>query len=489
MSIRSRREERKALVILKAAGLDVTKPELLDVLSNGGTVSITPDGNTSFLNLFHRSYAQMYEKQSAFRSVVDFLSLNIGAIHMKMSQERDGSRIPTPKHRMMGVIEHPSPGVSYSRLMRGIVADKLIYDNYAIWKIRENFSPTPNAQGFVPNSGEVVGLVRIPIPYISIQKLSLTAPLMFQLNAGTPIKIRPEDVIWGVGYSATSNIAGTPPAETLRQILAEDWAMGKDRENMWKRGPSGRVVFTQKDGTPGLDPTAAQNFKTDWNAKYGGVGGSQAGSVPLLPTGIDTKSMNLDSQTQEYIASRTLAREEVCRAYGFNPAILGITPSNFASADAFHQMLYQDALTPLCIPIQEDFEEQLLPEFEERDAGFALDFNINAKLQGSFLEQAKIGQQAVGGPWMTMNEFREKFQGLPPIKGGDEIIIPLNVVRGGGTQANPQDATNQFKAITLSALAELRRNGHNDPTLDADDFEALNLEDIDGVIRLADRRE
>lgn len=473
MSIRSRREERKAVTMLKAAGLDVTKPELLDVLTNGGTVSYTPDGHASFLNLFHRSYAEMYEKQSAFRSVVDFLSSNIGAIHIKMSQERDGSRVPTPKHRMMRVIEHPSPGVSYSRLMRGIVADKLIYDNYAVWKIRENFFPTPNAQGFITNSGEVVGLVRIPIPFISIQKLSLTAPLMFQLNAGTPIKIRPEDIIWGVGYSPNSNITGTPPAETLRQILAEDWAMAKDRENMWKRGPSGSIVFIQKDGTPGLDPTAASNFKTGWQARYGGVGSTNAGEVPLLPPGIAPEAMHLDSQTQEYIASRTLSREEVCREYGFNPAILGITPSNFASADAFHQMLYQDALTPLCIPIQEDFEEQLLPEFESVDAGYALDFNIAAKLQGSFLEQAKIGQQAVGGPWMTMNEFREKFQGLPPIEGGNQIIIPLNVVRGGGDQANPQDAQNQFtKSVTVD--------------LDRGTFDAAELE---GVLRLADRRE
>jgi hypothetical protein len=45
---------------------------------------------------------------------------------------------------------------------------------------------------------------------------------------------------------------------------------------------------------------------------------------------------------------------------------------------------------------------------------------------------------------MTVNEFRQKFQGLPPIEGGDEIVVPLNVVRGGGSQANPQDAQNQF---------------------------------------------
>ncbi len=452
---------------LKAAGLDVTRPELLDQLTHGGSISYTPDGSVSFLSLFAQSYSQLYRKQSAFRSVVDFLSRNIGAIHIKMSEEMsDGSRKPLPHHPMMEVLEHPSPGVSYSRLMRQIVSDKLIYDVSAIWKIRENFSPTPNSQGFVPNSGRVVGLVRIPIPFITLQKLSLTAPLMFQLTAGDQIKIRPEDIIWGTGYSPDSNIIGTPPAETLRQILAEEYAAGKDRENQWKNGAQGNVVFVQKDGTPGLDPNAAENFKTGWRNKYGSVASPNAREWPLLPPGISPAQVALDSQTQEYLATRNLAREEVCRAYGFNPAILGITPSNFASADSFHQMLYQDALTPLCIPIQEDFEEQLLPDFEDDPTRFACDYNITAKLQGSFLDQAKIGQQAVGGPWMTVNEFREKFQGLPPVDGGDEIVTPLNVVRGGGTQANPQDAPNQF----------------TDP-------QTQKAEDIDGVLSLAERRE
>jgi hypothetical protein len=375
MSLKSRREERKAVEVLKAAGLDVTKPDLIDQLVNGGTVSYQPNGSVSYLNTFKQSYARMYTTQAAFRSVVDFLSRNVGGIHMKLSERQGDAQIPRPDHDFQTVVDHPSPGVSYSKLMTAIVADRSIYGTYAVWKIRENFSPTPNSQGFVPNSGKVVGLVRIPIPYISIQKLSLTAPLMFQFTAGTNIKIRPEDMIWGTLYD------------------------------------------------------------------------------PVMPVGISPKQITFDAQDQQYLQMRNFTREEVCHAFGFNPALLGITPSNFASADSFHQQLYQDTLTPICVGIQEDFEEQLLyPDFVGNDYDFAIDFNINAKLQGSFLEQAKIGQQAVGGPWMTMNEFRQKFQGLPPIPDGDQIIVPLNVVRGGGAQANPQDAQNQFTTTNKAGL-------------------------------------
>jgi len=464
MSLKSRREERRAVEVLKASGIDVTKPELVDRLVNGGSISYTPDGSVSFLDVYRQSYAQMYRKQAAFRSVVDFLSRNVGGIHMKLSQRVDKAQIPRPDHEFMQLIDHPSPGVSYSKLMTGIVADRAIYGAYAVWKIRENFFPTPNSQGFVTNSGQVVALVRIPIPFITIQKLSLTAPLMFQLTAGDNIKIRPEDMIWGTLYDPDSNLVGTPPAESLRQILAEEWAAAKNQENMWKRGPHGNSVFIQDANTPGLDVAAAENFKTDWNRRYGGVNAESAGTIPLMPVGIKPETITFDAQDQQYLQMRNFTREEVCHTYGFNPALLGITPSNFASADSFHQQLYQDTLTPICVAIQEDFEEQLLyPDFVGKDYDWALDFNITSKLQGSFLEQAKIGQQAVGGPWMTMNEFRTKFQGLPPQDGGDEIIIPLNVVRGGGPQPNPQASENQFTK--------------SEP------------EDIDGVLRLAARRE
>ena len=445
MSLASRRAERKAVMELKAAGLDVTKPDLVDRLVNGGTLSYQPDGSVSFLEVASFSYERLYERQTAFRSVVDYESRNIGPIHMNLSERVGGSQIPRPDEDIMRVINHPSPGVSYTKLMTGIVADRMIYGVYAVWKIRENFSPTPNPQGFVPNSGRVVGLVRIPIPFVSIQKLSLTAPLMFQLNAGQNIKIRPEDMIWGSAYHPSSNLIGTPPAETLRQILAEEWAAAKNQENQWKRGAHGNTVFAQNPATPGLDEVAAKNFKTDWRSRYGGVLATHAGEIPLMPVGIEPKQIEMNAKDQQYLEMRQFTREEVCHIYGINPAVLGITASNYASADAFHQALYQDTLAPMCVAIQEDFEEQLLyPDFVDNDYDWALDFNINAKLAGSFLEQAKIGQQATGGPWMTVNEFRQKFQGLPPVPGGDELIVPLNVVRGGGPQANPQASENQF---------------------------------------------
>ena len=65
-----------------------------------------------------------------------------------------------------------------------------------------------------------------------------------------------------------------------------------------------------------------------------------------------------------------------------------------------------------------------------------VEFDMTEKLKGSFEERASILQSAVGGPWMTRNEARAD-NNLPPVEGGDELIVPLNVVEGG--QASPTD--------------------------------------------------
>jgi phage portal protein BeeE len=438
---------RKDEVETKAAG--PLSPRLQALLEQG-PISATPDGSVAFFETFGASYGKLYRSQSALRAVVDFLSRNVAQCAIRVFRDTDGVSLPDPQHPVQGLLDHPQKGVPRSRFMRQLVADKAIYDVSATWKIRETFNPTPDDQQHIVNRGVVRNLIRIPVPFINVWQGSIGAPVEFRLMLGRDVIIVPAaDVIWQPGYSPTSNTLGTPPIETLRQILAEEFAAGKDRENFWKKGPQNAAVFVQDANGPLITEEQLDRFSEAWHQRYGGIAAPNAREVPVLPKGLSPADLSINAQSAEYLATRMLAREECCKAYGIQPQLLGITPSTFASMDMYHQMLYQDTLAPWMVSIQEEFEEQLLREFEPEDSGVYLDFNINAKLQGSFLDQAKIGQQAVGGPWMTRNEFREKFQGLPPVDGGDDIIVPLNVVIGGGPQANPQDATNQFNAEVL----------------------------------------
>ncbi|MDX2863445.1 phage portal protein, partial [Streptomyces scabiei] len=65
-----------------------------------------------------------------------------------------------------------------------------------------------------------------------------------------------------------------------------------------------------------------------------------------------------------------------------------------------------------------------------------IEANLEAKLRGSFTEQAALLQTAVGAPYMLRSEARA-VQNLPHVDGTDELVTPLNVIVGG--LASPRD--------------------------------------------------
>jgi len=115
-----------------------------------------------------------------------------------------------------------------------------------------------------------------------------------------------------------------------------------------------------------------------------------------------------------------------------------------------HKNLYQDSLGPWLAMIEQDIEMQLLPDFPDTK-GVYVEFNIQEKLQGSFDEQTKALQSAVGRPWMTADEARARMN-LPSMGGDAEVlVVPLNVLVGG--QASPRDSAPP-KTVVQAKAAE-----------------------------------
>ena len=79
----------------------------------------------------------------------------------------------------------------------------------------------------------------------------------------------------------------------------------------------------------------------------------------------------------------------------------------------------------------------LLPKvLRDSHPGLYVEFNIQAKLNGSFEEQGAILQQSVGGPYLTRNEARARLN-MPSVDGGDDLIVPLNVTQNGDQNPIP----------------------------------------------------
>ena len=92
-------------------------------------------------------------------------------------------------------------------------------------------------------------------------------------------------------------------------------------------------------------------------------------------------------------------------------------------------MLYGETLGPILAQVEARINTFLLPMLDMGDEFYA-EFNVAEKLQGDFEAQTQALQSSVGRPWRTANEARA-LQNLPAVEGGDDLVVPLNVLIGG----------------------------------------------------------
>jgi hypothetical protein len=152
--------------------------------------------------------------------------------------------------------------------------------------------------------------------------------------------------------------------------------------------------------------------------------------------------------------------------------MLGATGGiSYANVKEFRKMLYGETLGPRLKVIEDRINSKFIP-LTDPNKNLYVEFNTQAKLAGSFDEQADYNSKSAGAPWKTVNEVR-KLENLPPIEGGDQLITPMNVTVGG--QASPAD-TQPKAAATPQQKAAAPREAQGVATQDSADAVALTLE-------------
>lgn len=367
---------------------------------------------------FNYDYAELYRTQPNVRTCVDFLARNIAQLGLhtfKRVGDTDRERLREhPLALLLGTPMPPEMKVTTYRLVEAMVSDLGVYFNAYWLKIRKGGGP-PGA------------LLRIPPPYI--RPLGGLFPTGYEMTlAGQRFELPPGDVVHFRGYNPESSITGLSPLETLRRVLAEEYAAGLYREEFWRNSAKADGFIQRPATAPEWSDTARQRFLDEFNQLYAG-NGPRAGGTAVLEDGMEWVEGSFNPRESEYIPGRKLTREECARSYHIPLPMVGILDNaTFSNIREQHKNLYQDCLGPQLASIEQDIQLQLLSEFPGTD-GVYLEFNIAEKLSGSFEEQGTAYQAAVGRPWMTANEARAR-QNLPSKDGGDELAIPLNIALG-----------------------------------------------------------
>ena len=383
-----------------------------------------PDAPEQVLNYSAR---QLYQTQANIRAVVDFLSNSIAQLPLEVytrNAETDRNRDRTSAAAL--TLWQPNSDQTEYEFIRALAIEYFVFGAVYVWVL-----PDDSPSGFQ--------LRIVPTDWIIGTDFSNAyAPDSIRLctkNGGTAVDVPRSEFIQFRTYSAGNPGGYLSPISALRQTLEEQIQAGKFRKQLW--ASSGRLnaqIIRPKDVQP-FDDESRKRFIDTFRSSWG-AGGSKAGSIPLMEDGMEIKPFQTSFKEQQWQESVTLSREDVAAAYGVNPSLIWHTGTQtYASSKDNARALYSDCLGPVLQMLQQRINSFLLPRLGATPNTY-VEFDLTEKLKGSFEERASILQASVGGPWLTRNEARAD-NNLPPVDGGDELIVPLNVLMGG--QASPQD--------------------------------------------------
>ena len=386
--------------------------------------SFGPDAPAQVLNYSAR---QLYNTQDNLSAVVNFLANSIAQLPLKVyRRDAENRRKRDRDSAAARLLYRPNSDQTEYEFIRALATEYFVFGCVYVWLL-----PDPDSA-----SGWQARI--IPTDWISgteknnsygPEKITVTA------NGSGTIEISRSEFVRFCTYSPGNPGGDVSPISALRQTLEEQIQSGQFRKELWRS--SGRLnaqIIRPKDVQKWDDETR-QKWVTAFREAWG-PGGSKAGSIPLLEDGMEIKPFSTSFREQQWAESVKLSREAVAAAYRINPSLVWHTDSQtYASSKDNARALYAECLGPDLQMIQQRINAFLLPMIGA-DPETYVEFDLTEKLKGSFEERASILQASVGGPWMTRNEARADVN-LPPVAGGDELIVPLNVVEGG--QASPQD--------------------------------------------------
>lgn len=376
--------------------------------NSGGSIALV--GNKS------ATYEALYRTQPWVRAAVDRVAHGIGRLPWAayIDAKQPGERSKQRTGPLAELLDSPFERGTPSLLKQAIVKNLKIHDNAILVKVRPGPGRPPGE--LLPSSFAYWTVV----PGTEGRRIDWYVFNGEIAGKATRFPFRPEEVIhfhnWGTGNGLT----GDSPMEALRTTLMIEDATQRAIIAAFENGvrPIGGYSV---DGQ--LKKETAERLRAQLNEVYGGV--DQAFKIMLLEGGAKWQEMSHNFVDADLTNIRKLTPVEVAAVMNVPQPSIGILDhATFSNVTEQHLMEYQDTQQPITVLIEETLQEHLVrPEPTMR--GQYVEFNFKEVLKGDPIKEMEAGNKAVGGPWMTVNEFRAT-QNMPPIDGGDVLNTAPN---------------------------------------------------------------
>lgn len=344
---------------------------------------------------------------AALHRCVAVISENIASlpIHVYLSA-KDGS-VAKPNHPLQSLL-YVSPNRRMIPIVfwQFVVENAVLYGNSYVEIVRDS-------------NGKPLELWPLNTKDVTVEVDDDGTPHYLVTVLGVNHVLNDADVmhIPGPGYDG---LRGTSMMERFRTVFGITLSADKLADSYFGNGakPSGIL------NTPAtLKQDAERNLVDGWRQLYEGA--ANAGRIMVLQEGVKFEPLSMSFADSEFLKNREFQVAEVCRVFGVPMHMVMANGGSYASDESRSRDFYALTLRPWIVRIEQAILRNLLMP-SERGRIFAR-FEIDGLLRADIDKRNAAYAIAKQNGWMSANEIR-KLEDLPPIEGGDEYYVPLNMV-------------------------------------------------------------
>jgi hypothetical protein len=168
-----------------------------------------------------------------------------------------------------------------------------------------------------------------------------------------------------------------------------------------------------------LDQEKADEIKERWKGKYQGT----FHDVAVLDSGLKPIPLQYANRDFEFLNLAQWTREKVFAAYRIPKSKLGFGDNGRAGDVQSDISFNRESIQPRLTMWDEELTEGILSTFSND-----IEFRHQNPIPRDRLIEVQEGRIHVGGPTLTVNEFREKTHKLDAVNGGDRILVSKDMV-------------------------------------------------------------
>ncbi|GAB4071748.1 phage portal protein [Ancylobacter sonchi] len=248
-------------------------------------------------------------------------------------------------------------------------------------------------------------------------------------------QVFPAGAIWHIKARAWNGYMGLETLRLAREALGLAISTEASHARMHVNGarPSGVLSV---EGP--LEEAQLKVYRKWIEAHYSGV--RNTGRTLILDRAAKWQTQQMSGVDAQHLQTRGFQIEEVCRAMGVLPIMVGYTGdknATFASSEQLFLAHVTYTVRPWHRRLESSADRWLLTK-KERQAGRYMGFVDTELLRGDHKARSEFYKSGIEGGWLLRSDAR-RFEDLPYVAGIDRPIMPANfaVVREDGVPIMP----------------------------------------------------